>query len=85
MAPKLNNCREVGLRIQSYLDGELNADSMAQIRAHLDMCEDCGVEADVFRQIKADLAAEAPATDDAALERLRAFSQNIAQISLSES
>ena len=82
MAPKLNNCREVGLRIQTYLDGELNSDQMAQISAHLDMCMDCGVEADVFRQIKADLAAQAPATDDAAFERLREFCQNIATVTL---
>jgi anti-sigma factor RsiW len=84
MAQKLNNCREVGLRIQSYLDDELDSERMAQIREHLEMCVDCGVEADVFRQIKVDLANEAPATDDAALERLRQFSQNIAQISLTE-
>jgi anti-sigma factor RsiW len=81
MAPKINTCREVGLRIQSYLDDELDSERMAQISAHLDMCVDCGVEADVFRQIKADLASQAPATDDAALERLRQFSENIANVS----
>ena len=82
MAPKKITCREVGLRIQSYLDGELGPEWMERISAHLDVCEHCGIEADVFRQIKADLAAQAPATDDAALERLRQFSQNIANVTL---
>ncbi len=77
MATKMMSCREVGLRLQSYLDGELDERRMEQIRAHLDVCTDCGIEASVFEQVKADLAAHAPKSDPAALDRLRKFSEEI--------
>ena len=82
MAARTINCRDVGLRLQSYLDGELDSSRMAGIRAHLDACVDCGLEADVFRKIKADLSGCAPATNSAALERLREFSDRIADEAL---
>ena len=78
MAVKTMNCRDVGLRLQTYLDGELDPDRMQAIHDHLDACVECGLEADVFRRIKADLAGSAPTTDPAVLERLRAFTARIA-------
>ncbi len=78
MATRMMSCREVGLRLQSYLDGELDDGRMNAIRAHLDACVDCGVEASVFERIKADLAESAPQNDPDALARLRAFSEEIA-------
>ena len=71
------NCREVGLRVQSYLDGELDERRMNGIRAHLAACVDCGLEADVFLKIKTDLAQTAHPTDVEALTRLREFSEQI--------
>lgn len=78
MAQKLNSCKEVALRLQSYLDGELDDDRMDQIRVHLDACIDCGYEAETFRQIKQDLGAITVEVDNDALARLRAFSASIA-------
>lgn len=79
MARRTMNCREVGLRIQSYLDGELDADKMDGIRDHLEACIECGMEADVFRQIKTDLAEHAPTANASALDRLRAFIRQISR------
>ena len=78
MAAKTMNCRDVGLRLQTYLDGELDSDRMARIAAHLEACVACGLEADVFQRIKSDLSGAAPATDSTALRRLREFSERIA-------
>lgn len=77
MVKKLN-CREVGLRLQSYLDGELDAARAEQIRAHLDDCVACGLEADAFVKIKKDLGAQSVPADSDALARLREFSSQIA-------
>ena len=78
MARKMLNCKEVGLRLQSYLDGELDEKRMEQIRAHLEDCVNCGLEFDAFQKIKRDLTAQSVPADSAALARLREFSEQIA-------
>lgn len=78
MASKIN-CREVGRRLQSYLDGELDDNRMEQIKAHLDDCVHCGLEADVFTAIKTDLAKLSVPAESDALQRLREFSSRVAQ------
>lgn len=77
MATRMN-CREVARRIQTYLDGELDEARRSALQAHLDACVDCGLEADVFDSIKKDLAAASPPRDDAAIARLRSFTDGIA-------
>ena len=79
MAPKKTNCREVGLRLQSYLDGELSNDRMDQIKAHLAECVECGLEEEVFTAIKTDLHMMAAPAESDALARLRDFSARIAE------
>jgi len=79
MSVKKMNCREVGRRLQTYLDGELDKSRVEAIKHHLDACADCGLEADVFNKIKADLAEVSPIPDSAALQRLREFTEQIAQ------
>ena len=76
--PKTLTCRDVALRLQTYLDGELDESRMEQIRSHLDACVDCGLEADVFADIKRDLSAKTIPADSDALARLRDFSARIA-------
>lgn len=76
MVKKLN-CREVGLRLQSYLDGELDEERMDQIRSHLADCVACGLEADAFVKIKKDLNAQSVPSDSQALARLRQFGEQI--------
>ncbi len=79
MAKKLDSCREVGLRLQTYLDGELDEDRKEQIRAHLDACVCCGLDADAFQEIKTNLANVSRASDEDAIKRLMEFSARIAE------
>lgn len=77
MAKKLN-CREVALRLQTYLDGELDEERCQAFKAHLDACVDCGLEAEVFSSLKSDISGCAN-TDEDALARLRKFAADITQ------
>lgn len=79
MSNKTMSCRDVGLRLQTYLDGELDAERMERIKTHLDACVECGLEADVFTSIKNDLANQARPVSAEAIARLRAFSDQIAK------
>lgn len=78
MSNKTMTCRDVALRLQTYLDGELNAERMERIQIHLEACVECGLEADVFTTIKNDLAQHVLPVNSDALARLRAFSDQIA-------
>lgn len=77
MVNKSLNCREVGLRLQSYLDGELDEARMEQISEHLDDCVACGLEASAFVEIKKELAMLQVPDDSDALARLRDFGAQI--------
>ena len=79
MLKRKMNCQEVALRLQTYLDDELDSARLDRLRDHLDACVNCGLDQDAFRQIKADLANCAPGTDEAALSRLREFSARISE------
>ncbi len=75
--PELN-CREVGLRLQIYLDGELDDADAAMVAAHLDECRACGLESATYHRIKAALAQPMPeGSDPEAIERLRKFGQDL--------
>lgn len=71
------SCRDVGLRLQSYLDDELDPDRLTRIRDHLDACVECGLDFDVYAQIKSDISATRPDTDPGVIERLREFAHGI--------
>ncbi len=83
MSKKIN-CREVALRLQTYLDGELDESRMSQIEQHLNDCVACGLEEEVFAAVKADLLALQRPADSDALERLREFSSRVAEVATSE-
>ena len=71
------SCRDVGLRLQSFLDDELDPGRMERIREHLDACVDCGLEFDIYSKIKAEIAARREEADPAELDRLRDFARGI--------
>ena len=81
MSKRTMTCRDVALRLQTYLDGELDQDRMERIQGHLAACVACGLEADVFTSIKNDLANQVRPADSAAMQRLREFSNQIAALS----
>ena len=71
-------CVEVGRRIQSYLDGALNADATGKVAQHLDACRRCGLTADDYRRLKSALNEAAMPLSAEPLQRLRAFAAELA-------
>lgn len=74
MMPDCNRVRKV---LQSYLDGELDDDNAAFVAAHLEHCERCGIEADIYERVKASLAELHQAPDPSAVDRLRRFAESV--------
>lgn len=71
-------CKEVHRVLQSYLDGQVDELTAHRVAMHLDACRDCGLEADVYRELKSSLARRAPDLDGAAVDRLREFGRHLA-------
>lgn len=67
------DCREVAQILQAYLDGELPESKTHLVAQHLEHCERCGIEADVYREVKRSLEQLATPPDREAVERLRSF------------
>lgn len=71
------DCREVARVMQSYLDGELPESESHLVAEHLEHCERCGVEADVYREVKRSLGQLATPSDRDAVTRLRTFADEL--------
>jgi anti-sigma factor RsiW len=79
---EMRTCRQVGRLLQSYLDGELDEDRIAQVGGHLDHCRRCGMEASTYARIKEALAAVQTGgalhpEDRLAIDRLRRFADQL--------
>jgi anti-sigma factor (TIGR02949 family) len=69
-------CVQVIRVLQEYLDGETDEVTARRVAAHLDDCRDCGLEADLYREIKKALARQ-KRPDARAVERLRGFGESL--------
>lgn len=74
LMPDCNRVRKV---LQSYLDGELDDRHAAMVASHLQDCDRCGIEADVYEQVKSRLSGLRQQPDPAAIERLRHFADQV--------
>ncbi|MGE3448629.1 MAG: anti-sigma factor [Microbacteriaceae bacterium] len=63
--------------LQGYLDGEVDADWAVRVRAHLEDCRRCGLEADTYEHLKATLEARGPAVPNELVARLRVFAEGL--------
>lgn len=72
------SCAEVAELLQQFLDDESDEVTAGRVAAHLDDCERCGIEADVYRDIKAALARRRAPVPDVSVRRLRQFGDRIA-------
>lgn len=70
-------CHRVQQVLQSYLDGELGDQDAAMVAAHLQMCDRCGIEAELYEQVKASLAELRAVPDPDTLLRLHDFVDNL--------
>ncbi len=71
------SCRQVAKDLQSFLDHELSSDTASQLERHLELCRDCGLEADAYRSIKVALHSRTVPIDATSIERLRSFGQDL--------
>lgn len=74
MRPDCNRVRKV---LQAHLDGELDDSLAGFVAAHLDQCDRCGIEAELYEQVKASLQQLRSAPDPDALARLREFADTV--------
>lgn len=70
-------CKEVGRVLQRHLDGELDDLRARQVARHLVDCLRCGMAAETYTQIKQALRRSAGAVPGEAVERLRAFGEEL--------
>ena len=71
-------CLEVGRKIQSYLDAEVDDRTASKIAGHLAACRRCGLDADAYRDIKQALGSRAALSSSAvAIERIRQFAMSL--------
>ncbi|HKX69677.1 MAG TPA: zf-HC2 domain-containing protein [Acidimicrobiales bacterium] len=68
----------MGKLLQHYLDGHTDEDATAKVAEHLEDCRRCGLEAAIYREIKAALARRAPLLPETTLARLRRFGDQLA-------
>ncbi len=71
------SCQDVARMLQSFLDREVDEGSAERVAAHLEMCRHCGLEADVYREIKASLSRSTPTVSELTLRRLRHFGEEL--------
>lgn len=71
------SCRDAAQALQSFLDQEVDGGTARRMVAHLETCRRCGLEAEVYRQIKASLARSAPPVPDLTRRRLRRFGEHL--------
>ncbi len=71
-------CREVIEVLQSYLDGETDAETARAVAGHLEMCVNCGPEAQMYRDIKVSLRNRATPVDPDVLASLESFGRRLA-------
>lgn len=75
---KSMTCEQIMEVLQRYLDGEVDESVARKVAAHLDECERCIPEADIYREIKASLAAKSLVVEPSILADLTAFGNRIA-------
>ncbi len=72
-----SSCKGVLLALQAYLDGELDEAIARQVAVHLDVCEMCGEEADVYVELKRSMMRYTPSVDRTVVERLESFAERV--------
>lgn len=71
-------CQQVEAVMQQYLDQELEPSEVPKVLKHLEACKDCGLEAQLYQQIKTSLVAHQQSPDDESMDRIRALAQQLA-------
>jgi anti-sigma factor RsiW len=75
---RTKECPVSGPMLQSYLDGELDAEDAGRVRTHVAECHRCARELSLHQGIT-DALASRERTDEAALGRLHDFADSLAE------
>lgn len=70
-------CPEVARLLQRYLDEELPDVRAAQVRRHLRSCRRCGLQAELYTEVKAAVRRRSDPLPAEAVDRLRAFADDL--------
>lgn len=73
----LLSCEQVAMVMQQYLDSELAADEVPKVLAHLEMCKDCGLEAELYTKIKDALVLHRVTPSEASMSGVRALAEQL--------
>ncbi len=71
------SCEEIMEVLQSYLDGEIDAETAKKVAGHLESCTQCDRESQVYQTIKSSLANRRREVDPEVLAALRQFGQQL--------
>lgn len=77
--PERLSCRQVAEVLQTYLDAELDEQTVRKVAAHLDDCRRCGLEAETYEALKVSLGRGRSGLTQEPVARLRAFGENLAR------
>ena len=73
------SCDQVMEVLQSYLDGETDAETAKKVATHLDDCVNCDLESSTYKRIKVSLNAQPEAIEPEILHSLREFADRVAR------
>lgn len=71
------SCGDVLKVIQSYIDGEIDANTARKVAAHLEQCHHCADEEHIYAQIKTSLAKRRHHVDMDVLEQLMSYGERL--------
>lgn len=71
------NCMKTVRVLQTFLDGALDETTANKVAQHLEDCRRCGLEADVYSQIKTVLINQYRPVDQELIDHLRLFGELI--------
>ena len=78
------SCSQVEAVLQEYLDEELEASEVPRVLKHLEACRDCGLEAEMYTNIKASLHAHKDDPSPDSIDRIRALAEQLATTGIPE-
>jgi anti-sigma factor RsiW len=78
--PRDLSCQEVAELLQTYLDAEVEDGTAQRVSVHLGDCQHCGVEYQVYEEIKRTLVQRARTpVDPSVLQALRRFCDDLSR------
>ena len=72
------SCRQVTAVLQEYLDHELAAEEVPKVLAHLEKCRDCGLEVEIYTNMKTSLQAHQDEPSEDSVAKIQELAEQLA-------